>query len=164
MPGDFVNRSISPVRSAVPLDAMLGDEELDTKLLQQMAQEAVTYVRSFLWCIELHEQYFGDGIGGVVALFLFRVTIRGSEDPEWIWVIVGDIPSAYMEVEPSYSPRAALLRYIEGVEEWLAAPEEERASGDLIPIEVPPGAESIDMLRRRTGTLRSFVLPKLRDS
>jgi hypothetical protein len=128
-----------------------------------MVEEAVRYVRSFQWCTDLHEQFFGDGYGGIVALFLFRVTIRKVKNPEWIWVIVGDIPSAYMEFEPFHSPRAALLRYIEGVEEWLTANDEERQSGDLIPIDVPPGAESIEMLRGRMETLRSSILPNLRD-
>jgi hypothetical protein len=152
------------VHSAVPLNELHGDDDLDTKLLRAMAEEAIRYVRSFPWCIELHETYFSDGVGGVVALFLSCVTIRQAETPEWIWVIVGDLPSAYMEFEPSHSPRAALLRYIEGVEEWLAASEEERPSANLIPIDVPPGTEFIDMPQGRIETLRSLVLPNLLDS
>jgi hypothetical protein len=142
---------------------MRGDNDLDTKLLRGMAEEAVSYVRSFRWCVELHEQYFGDGGGGIVALFLFRVTIRKFKKPEWIWVVVGDMPSTYMEFEVAPSPRAALLRYIEGVEEWLAATQEERSSGDLIPITVPPGDEFLDLLRGRMDTLRSLVLPHMRE-
>lgn len=79
-------------------------------------------------------------------------------------MVVRDIPSAYMEFEPSHSPHAALLRYIEGVEEWLAANEEERLNGNLIPIDVPPGDEIIETLRGRIRTLRSVILPSLRDS
>jgi hypothetical protein len=129
-----------------------------------MAEKAIGYVQSFEWCVELHDLYFGDGVGGVVAIFLFRVTIRGVEDSEWIWVVVGDLPSAYMEFEPSHSPRAALLRYIVGVEAWLTAPEEEREDGDLIPIVVPAGAEFIETLKGRMDTLRSGILPHIRES
>jgi hypothetical protein len=129
-----------------------------------MADEAARYVRSFKWCIDLHEQYFGDGYGGIVAVFLLRATIRKFENPKWIWVVVGDMPSAYMELELAPTPRAALLRYIEGVEEWLAASEDERASGDLIPIEVPLGAEFIEKLQVRMETIRSLVLPVMRES
>ncbi len=129
-----------------------------------MAEEAVQYVRNFEWCVELHERYFGHGVGGVVALFLFRITIRGFEAPEWVWVIIGDLPSAYLEFEGFETPRAALLRYIEGLEEWLAASPEERASGELIPIKVPPGPEFAEMLSARAATLRSLVLPHVRDN
>ncbi|MDR3792652.1 MAG: hypothetical protein P4L03_04640 [Terracidiphilus sp.] len=129
-----------------------------------MAEEAVNYIRTFDWCVEIHEIYFGDGVGGIVALFLFYVTIREFEKPEWLWVVVGDLPPSYMEFEAGHTPRAALLRYIEGVEEWLATPESERLSGDLIPIDVPPGSEFAEMLRSRMKTLRSLVLPHLQDS
>ena len=127
-----------------------------------MADKAVRYVRSFRWCIDLHEQYFGDGVGGVVALFLHRVTIRGFQRPEWIWVIVGDIPSVYLELEGFPTPRAALGRYIEGVEEWLAASPEARKSGEIIPIDVPPAPEWLEGLAGRIKTLRTLVLPHLK--
>jgi hypothetical protein len=152
-----------PVPSAVPIEALRGEDDQDTNLLRDMAEEAVRYVQSFDWCMELHEQYFGDGIGGVVALFLFRITIRDFEVPEWVWIIVGDLPPTYLGFNGFPSPRAALLLYIEGVEEWLAASPEERASGDLIPIDVPPRPELIEMLSGRAATLRSAVLPNIRD-
>jgi hypothetical protein len=153
----------SPVASAVPIEFLRGEDEQDTSLLRNLAEEAVRYVRSFEWCVELHEKYFGDGIGGVVALFLFRITIRDFEAPEWVWIIVGDLPPAYLGFHGFPSPREALLLYIEGVEEWLAASPEERASGDLIPIEVPPKPELIQMLGVRVAALRSAVLPNIRD-
>jgi len=153
-----------PFRSAILIDTIRGDDDLDAKLLREMADEAIDYIRSFDWCAELHESYFGDGVGGIVALFLCRVTIRKIEEPEWIWVVVGDLPSAYMEFDVAPNPRAALLRYIEGVEEWLAATPEERSSDNLIPIEVPHGDDLMDALRGRMETLRSIVLPNMRES
>ena len=155
---------VIPFASAVPVDAICGDDQTDTILLREMALKAGNYVRSFAWCDELHEQYFGDGVGGVAALFLHRVTIRGVDGPEWIWVIVGDLPSVYMEFEAYPNPRAALDRYIEGMEEWLAACPEDRASGDIIPIEVPSEPEWIEALAGRMKMLRKSILPHLRDS
>ena len=161
MPHTSKNSASPPVKSAVPLVELRGDDQEDTKLLQEMAAQAHRYVTSLPWCIEVHERYFGAGVGGIVALFLFRVTIRKVTRPEWIWVFVGDTPSAYLEVDSFLSPYAALLCYIEGVEEWLGAPGEERESGNLIPIEVPAGPEYVEMLRVRIETLRSLVLPYL---
>jgi hypothetical protein len=139
---------------------MRGNDELDDKLLKEMAEEADRYVRSFAWCIEIHDKYFGDGYGGIVALFLFRVTIRGLSVPEWIWAIVGDIPPCYLEVEGFPNAQAALSRYIEGVEDWMATSERERAlREDLPPIEMLPGEEFIEMLKSRTATLREHILP-----
>lgn len=128
-----------------------------------MADKAVNYAQSFAWCLELHERYFCDGYGGIVALFLFRVTIRGYDGPAWVWIIVGDIPSVYLEFEGFPTPRAALQRYLEGVEEWLDASQAERDSGDIIPIDVPPDPALIEMLRARAKTLRDAILPHIRN-
>jgi hypothetical protein len=152
------------LRDAIPVSDITGDDDVDTQLLREMAEKAAVYVRSLSWCLNLHEQLFGEGVGGIAAIFLFRVAIRKVKKPERIWVVVGDFPSAYMEFEAASNPQAVLLRYVEGVEEWLDASVEERDSGDLIPIYVPPGDEFIQMLRGRMGTLRSLVLPHLRGS
>ena len=143
---------------------MQGDDDIDDKMLHEMAEQAIRYVQSYQWCVELHEKYFGDGYGGIVAVFLFLVTIRGAQKPEWIWVIVGDIPSCYLEVDGFPSPKAALHRYIEGVEEWIATPEDERESNpELPPIEVPQGEEYVELLKSRLEALRTHILPHMRD-
>jgi hypothetical protein len=150
--------------SAVPVDQIQGADELDTRLLREDGEKAIKYVRSFAWCLELCEKYFCDGCGGIVALFLFRVRIRGCDQPEWIWIIVGDIPSVYLEFDGFQTPQAALQRYIEGIEEWLAASPTERSAGDIIPIEVPDDPELIEMLRARVETLRVSILPHIRSN
>jgi hypothetical protein len=50
------------------------------------------------------------------------------------------------------------------VEEWLAASLEERDSGDLIPIKVPPDPDWLEALAGRMEALRKSILPHLRDS
>lgn len=110
MAQDSESLAIPPVRSAVPVDTIRGDDEEDTRLLREMAEKAAHYVMSFEWCVELQDQYFGDGVGGIVAVFLFRVIIRDVAKPEWIWVIVGDVPPIYLEFEGFPSPRSAISR------------------------------------------------------
>jgi hypothetical protein len=59
---------------------MFGDDEEDIKLLQVMASDAQTYSQSFSWCKSIREAYFGDGYGGIVAIFFF-----GSSLPVLGW-------------------------------------------------------------------------------
>ncbi len=153
-----------PVLHAVPIQSLRGEDEQDTALLQEMADAAVRYIRDFPWCVELHEQYFADGIGGVVALFLFRTSVEGLPAPEWLWVIVGDLPPTYFAFRGFPTPRSALLLYIEGVEEWLATAPEQRNSEELIPIFVPKGSEYIEMLYERISRLRTSILMHIRDT
>jgi hypothetical protein len=89
--------------------------------------------------------------------------IRGYEFPEWLWAIVGDIPSVLPGVRRFPTPHAALTRYIEGVEKWLAASPRERKSGGIIPIEVPYEPEWVEALTGRIKTLRTLVPPHLTD-
>ena len=38
-----------------------------------MADEAAVFIRGFSWCRSLKQTYFGLGVGGVVAVFLFEI-------------------------------------------------------------------------------------------
>jgi hypothetical protein len=155
--------SSPPVHTAVPLAEMQGEDEEDTLLLKGMADLATRYVRSYTWCVELKEGYFGDGIGGVVGIFLLRVAIKGCERDQWIWVFMGEIPSAYLAVGRFTNPRAALEKYIEGLEEWAEAAERGRPLKDLIPIELPPTPEIISKVRKTSASLRETILPSIRN-
>ena len=68
-----------PVKGVIPIDQMFGDDEEDIKRLQIMAFEAQKYIQSFSWCKSIREAYFGDGCGGIVAIFFF-----GSSLPVWM--------------------------------------------------------------------------------
>jgi hypothetical protein len=151
-----------PFGPAVPFSEIQGDDAEDTILLREMAETATRYVRSFPWCLNLKAEYFADGIGGIVAIFLFCVDVRRFKDSEWIWVFIGDIPSAYFSVDSVTNPHDALEKYIGGLEEWLEASEREQSTKSLIPIEVPEGAEYIEMLKSRILSFRQLMLPNIR--
>jgi hypothetical protein len=152
-----------PIVYAVPLSDITGEDAEDTELLNAMAGEASRYVRSFGWCREVLDAYFGDGIGGVIGLFLFYVKIKNFVEPEWIWVFIGDVPSAYMLVGSCRTPHQALAGYIDGLEEWLRFAASGDLSSDLIPIEVPPTDENKSMIASRVVSLRDVILPQIRD-
>lgn len=65
--------------------------------------------------------YLAHSVGGVVAVFFaeFPRKIKGTDDK--LWIVVGDLRSAYLVVEPDDSPAAALERYRGLMEDWIAA-------------------------------------------
>jgi hypothetical protein len=67
------NEPAVPVKDVVPISELFGDDEEDTKLLQAMTLYARSYLQSFTWCKSIRDSYFGDGVGAVVAVFLFRI-------------------------------------------------------------------------------------------
>ena len=60
------------------LDELSGDDEEDTQLLSEMAEEAKLFLRSFDWCKTIHDGWLGWGVGGVVAVFLFKIVTSGG--------------------------------------------------------------------------------------
>jgi hypothetical protein len=144
----------------IALDAIFGDDETDTRLLQEMAEEAERYICSFGWCLKLKEGFFAGGFGGIVAIFLFRADIAKLGENRWTWIFVGDVPRAYLEMDnENRTPHDALLRYIEGIEEWINAVRSNRPLHELIPIEASTDPGTLDDLTSRAKTLREHILP-----
>jgi len=106
------NHSIIPVKGVVPLSQMVGGDAEDTKLLSVMAAGAENFIRCFSWCREIREAYFGDGYGGIVAVFLFRIESSRTDVDEWLWVVFGDVPPAYLVTDLAKIPSQALIVYL----------------------------------------------------
>lgn len=145
----------------IPEQSIQGDDAADTRLLRMMSKQAETFARSQPWCLDLNRGMFVDGVGGIVALFLFEAAISKVTQPEWLWIFVGDVPSSYLEYEGFRAPKAALLRYIEGLEGWIDAARHGMSLEELIPIRIEPREEVFELLRIRCDAMRKIVLPWL---
>lgn len=130
---------------------MKGDSDSDTRLLQEMANEARTFLEGFDWCTTIKEMYFDLGLGGIVAILLTRIVPTVSSDviDEWLWVIVGDLPPAYLVVDLSPDPVAALKTYILEMKTWVSAVQGGEPVDNLIPVNITPSPESALLLDRR---------------
>lgn len=144
------------------LDQMHGEDAEDTLLLQQMAAEAENYLRSQKWCSSAQCRYFGGGVGKVFAVFLCRITPTQRGIDPWMWVMVGDVPPAYLPFEDAASPAQAFRQYIDGMNRWveLARRGEDVTSDERIPpVNVPATAVWAEALRRRLDMLLLLVQP-----
>ncbi len=91
--------------------SMVGDDDEDTALLRQMSDEATEYISSFSWCATIVATYFGGGVGGVFAIFFYKIRPARTDVDPWIWVIVGDIPPAYLPISDCGSAAEAFKSY-----------------------------------------------------
>jgi hypothetical protein len=126
----------APVGGVTPVEHMAGDDEEDTRLLQQMSREAEIYLRSFSWCGDVRSSFFGGGVGGVFAVFLFNIRPTQPELGEWIWIVVGDIPSAYLPIQDARSPAEVFRTYVLGMSRWIEYAR--RGKGARAGKDVPP--------------------------
>lgn len=145
-------------RKLTPVDRLKGEDEEDTYLLHEMLLEARNYLSSYDWCLNIDETFFGLGIGGVVAVFLFRITPARQEIDRELWVVVGDLPPAYLVTEDAPNPACALAGYIGEMAEWARAVMEGTSVERLIPVNVPPTLDNALELRSRLDFLEKDIL------
>ena len=138
---------------------MTGEDEEERELLNQMLEEASDYLTSFAWCEAITESYVGIAIGGVVAVFLFRIRPARTDVDEWLWVIVGDLPTAYITTVGIPDPPSALKAYITEMRRWVNAVTSGRPVSELIPVDVAPTPENAELLAKRLRFLEDRILP-----
>jgi hypothetical protein len=99
------------------------------------------------------------GVGGLAAVFLFefKTRIKGTDDK--LWVIVGDLPSAYMVVEPNERPQDALEKYCELMEDWIQAVRDSAKLDDVFPVAAEPSLENAELLEKRIAFLLAEIIP-----
>ncbi|MFA5192329.1 MAG: hypothetical protein WC740_16605 [Verrucomicrobiia bacterium] len=148
----------------MPAEHMTGDDAEDTELLKKMLETATHYIRGFRWCPGIDRVYLGYGVGGVVAVFLFHFQEKIDGTEEWLWVIVGDLPSAYLVVVdgPKDAP-AALRVYCELMEDWANAILNGQPLDDHFPVEAKPTPNNATSLLNRLDFIKSELLPPLQE-
>jgi hypothetical protein len=149
-----------PVTGVVPISQMHGEDEQETALLEQMSQEARSFLLGFGWCTAIEDFFFGDGIGGIFAVFFARIAPSKPDIDEFLWLIVGDIPPAYLVTDLCHTPREAMSAYIEEMRRWVAAAKAGATLEDVIPVNVPAIPENAVMLEARLNKLEQDILPK----
>jgi hypothetical protein len=161
------NNSDAPIAGVVPVELMTGEDEEDTAFLRGMSQDAEAYLRSFSWCKEVQGSFFGGGVSGIIAVFLFNIRPARPEVSSWIWIIVGDIPSAYLPLEDAPSPAEIFKTYLRGMSKWVELAREGRsgtADDGVPPVNVPATPEWAERLEQRLHSLRLVAQPFFDDS
>lgn len=151
-----------PVWDVVPVESMSGDDEEDSTLLRSMLDDARNYLQSFPWCNSIVESYFAAGIGKIFAIFLFRIRTNNPKVPQWMWIVVGDIPSAYLPLEDCPSGGAVFRTYVDGMQRWVQSVREGREiTGDdsIPPVNVPATLEWAEDLAGRLKLLQKLIPP-----
>lgn len=143
-----------------PISDRLGDSDEDSALLLMMAKRAREYVESFDWCDGVEQQYFGIGVGGVVAVFLCKIHPANSKVADWLWVVVGDIPSAYLVTDDAPTPARALLAYVREMTAWVDAAKTGSPVEGLIPVNVPATPAWGTELERRLLFIQKKIISR----
>ena len=158
-----VTMNAEPDLSKVVLwSTYLASEPDDRDLIEMHFSDAKGYLQYFDWCLEIQESYIGMLYPGILAVFLFRI-VPGEKADEWIWIIVGDLPPAYLTVDICPNPATALDGYIGAMQEWVDAAFGGKSVADLIPVNVPATREYAELLQSRLEFLDERILSEYQD-
>lgn len=140
-----------------------GEDKIETKQLYELLDQATNYINSFKWCKDVKESYMGIGVSKILGIFLFHILPDGPKVDEWIWVIVGDLPPAYITIENAPNAACALDGYIGAMEEWVEAVKAGKSVDELIPVNVSPTIKYAMMLEERLKVLDKKFLSFYKD-
>ena len=142
----------------VPIEDLQGDSEQDTALLRRMADDARAFLTEQTWCLGVERMWFGLGVGGIVAVFLASISTTSSDVDDTLWIVVGDLPSAYLVTDESPDAVEALKTYIAEMRLWIEAARTGVGFDEVIPVPVEPTREAADSLEKRLAFLEREVL------
>jgi len=92
---------------------------------------------------------------GKEAGFTFRPP-RAVDDT--LWVVVGDLPSAYLALDDAPTWREALQGYVYEMGQWVSAVKQGDSLDDVIPVAVEPTIEHAEMLASRLAFIEEKIL------
>ncbi|HLI76806.1 MAG TPA: hypothetical protein VKV02_07665 [Acidobacteriaceae bacterium] len=146
----------------VPSHSISGDDDTDTALLRKMAADADVFIRSFPWCASVQDSFFSDGIGGIFAVFFFHIRPSRPDVDPWIWIMVGDVPPAYLPLTDCDSPAAAFRTYMRGMSKWVELARRGRKgtpADGVPPVNLPPTPEWADRVNQKLYGLTLTIQP-----
>ena len=132
---------------------------IESSEVKELAARAVAFVEGFAWCERVTGCFLGFAIAGVLGVFrieLVPAPDRGA-DPT-VWVVVGDLPPAYLVFEEGDTWQDALGGYADEMQRWVDAVRAGESLDEVIPVNVPPTTEHADMLASRLQFLRDRLV------
>ncbi len=137
----------------------LGASNLEFKNeLVQLANEAESFIMSHGWCKKIVKAMFDRGWGYTLSIFYFEIEGSSPEVPNSVWVVVGDLPPAYIDVEDNPNGACALEGYVLEMQDWVDNVLEGKPLDDVIPVNVPPTKKYADMLSSRLDFIKQNIL------
>ncbi|MFT6461081.1 MAG: hypothetical protein ACJA0Y_000575 [Maricaulis maris] len=154
-------RSFDQARHDLVRDGAAKSDDEAAAILSEESNEAQGYIEAQRWCGEIKAAYVAMIEPGVISIFLFnQIPKRSGIDP-YIWVVVGDIPSAYIPCFEIPRPYDALSGYIYEMRRWSDAAIQGNSVEGLYPIGLEPTVELGRALAKKVGFIERNILPNL---
>lgn len=153
--------------SLTPIAQLAADQFADIKEFQgvlELSKEATAFLESHSWCLAVKEVWFDRGYS-FLSIFLIEI-LPGPGADELVWVIVGDVPPAYIDTQTCDNGVSAVKSYIYCMREWCNAAKTGADTSELIPVysrdslkPIPATPKMFNLLERRLKFIEEEIMP-----
>jgi hypothetical protein len=124
-----------------------------------MTAAATAFLTGQPWCSRVLSTVPVFAIAELLGVFRCSLIPRQPDADVMVWVIVGDVPPAYVVHRPGDSWQDALAGYASEMQRWVDAVRAgQRPGDDIIPVDAPANAENAELLASRLEFIRTRLV------
>ena len=150
----------------MPYPKRISDLSPDTEFYSEavlMQQRAEEYLSGFRWCRGIRRSSLYVNLGSKLCVFLFGIDNSQSPRDDKLWIIVGDIPSMYLDAYDIKTTKAVLLAYVDWAEDWVTHVKAGKPVDKCYPFQTEATPELAAMLAQRAAFIKTTVVVNLDD-
>jgi hypothetical protein len=123
-----------------------------------LARKATAFLEAFRWCSAVIESFLAFDSGPILGVFLFRIEPRLVGVDDTLWVVVGDVPSAFLVCDDAPDWHRALQCYVREMKRWVDAVHSGNGLDGIIPVRVSPTLANANLLSSRLGFIQDHFI------
>jgi hypothetical protein len=126
--------------------------------VEKLAEKATDFLNSHKWCNEIYDGWLFTNIGYSLCIFLFEIENTQSKEDNLLWVVVGDLPSMYLDTGGVANTIEVIDNYIDLAEDWVNHVNSGEPTDDCYPFEAPEDPTHAALLRDSIVILETGIL------
>lgn len=122
-------------------------------------KEAENYLKNFDWCLRIKKSWYESKFSSynIIGVFLFEIEPINENVDDFIWVIVGDLPTVYLDKTVTSGMEAVEI-YCELMEDWIENVKKGKSLEECFPIPNEPTIENANLLKSRVDLIKEIFL------
>lgn len=136
------------------------DLEFYSEVLK-MQKAADDYISGFSCCLSITESSLYLNLGEKLCVFLYEINTSSSNGDRFFWIIVGDLPSMYLDIYGPKTTIEVLEDYVFLYKGWISNVESGFSVKECYPFNAEPILEMANMLKKRVDFIEDSIIPNI---
>jgi len=122
-------------------------------------EKAKSFLYGHKWCKEVEKGWHDENFSILdkLGVFLFKLEPINDDVDNHIWIIVGDLPSVYLDASVE-TGKDALETYCELMSDWVDNVFKGQSLDESYPVEAEPTKQNAELLKKRIAFIRKELL------